>query len=121
MKISLQEIEFGSDMVEQTKNFYQSIFGLEATIDKQNLTVFTLATNSIDLNISTHIPPKSTCISFLTDDLQEIMERLTSNSIKFEGPKPSHLGMTSIEFRDPTGNIVRVNQFADTTDVDRPS
>jgi catechol-2,3-dioxygenase len=113
MKITLQEIEFGSTQVEQTRNFYQSIFGFEATVDKQNLAVFTLPTQGVDFNISTHQPAQSVCISFLTDDLQEIMVRLTSNSIKFEGPKPSHLGMTSIEFNDPNGNLVKVNQFAD--------
>lgn len=112
MKIRLQEIEFGSEMVDQTKNFYQSIFGLEAAVDQKNLTVFTLPTSTIDFNISTHLPAKSMCTSFLTDDLQEIMERLTSNSIKFEGPKPSHLGMISIEFKDPDGNLVKVNQQA---------
>ncbi|SFG91231.1 VOC family protein [Pedobacter insulae] len=110
MKVRLQEIEFGSNAVEQTKNFYQSIFGMEATVDHQNLTVFTLPTNAIDFNISTHVPAQSMRACFLTDDLQEIMERLTSNSIKFEGPKPSHLGMTSIEFKDPNGNWIRVNQ-----------
>lgn len=115
MKIRLQEIEFGSEMVDQTKNFYQSIFGLEATIDQKNLTVFTLPTSTIDFNISTHLSPKSMCTSFLTDDLQEIMERLTSNSIKFEGPKSSHLGMTSIEFKDPNGNLIKVNQSTESS------
>jgi predicted enzyme related to lactoylglutathione lyase len=118
MKITLQEIEFGSAQVEQTKNFYQSIFGFETAVDKQNLAVFSLPTQGVDFNISTHQPAQSVCISFLTDDLQEIIVRLTSNSIKFVGPKESHLGMICIEFNDPNGNLVKVNQFTDTIHAD---
>ncbi len=110
MNIRLQEIEFGSTGVEETKNFYQAIFGIETAVDQPNLTVFNLATNTVDFNISTHLPAQSVCVSFLTDDLQEVIERLTSNSINFEGPNSSHLGMTSIEFKDPTGNKIKVNQ-----------
>ena len=113
MKIRLHEIEFGATEVEKTKHFYQAIFGFETTIDQPNLTVFNLATSTVDFNISTHFAPQTVCISFLTDNLEEMIERLTSNAIKFEGPKDSHLGMLSIAFQDPNGNLIKVNQPSD--------
>ncbi|MEJ5996132.1 VOC family protein [Pedobacter sp. Du54] len=110
MKIRLQEIEFGSTDVEKTKQFYQTIFGFNTAVDQENLTVFTLETHTIDYNISTHLPAKATCISFLTDNLEEIIEKLHKNSIPFDGPQPSHLGMKSISFKDPDGNLLKVNE-----------
>ncbi|RZK43020.1 MAG: hypothetical protein EOO90_05025 [Pedobacter sp.] len=110
MKIRLHEIEYGSLDKEQSKNFYQAIFGFEPVIDQPNLAVFNLETSDIDLNVSEHIPANSIRVSYLTDDLNEVIERLTSNSIPFKGPEKWHLGMTSIEFSDPNGYIIRVNQ-----------
>ncbi len=115
MNIRLQEIEFGSDEVAKTKQFYQAIFGFETAVDQENLTVFNLTTNAIDFNISTHLPPQSVCISFLTDNLDNVIEKLTSNGITFDGPRSSHLGMTSINFKDPNGNLIKVNQPGETS------
>lgn len=110
MNLRLQEIEFGSAEVEKTKQFYQTIFGFETTVDQENLTVFKLNTNNVDFNHSTHFPAQSVCISFLTDNLDEVTDKLTANAIPFNGPKPSHLGMMSISFNDPNGNLIKVNQ-----------
>jgi len=110
MKIRLQEIEFGSTEIEKTKNFYQAIFGIETAINQPNLTVFNFATHTVDFNISAHLPAQTMCTSFLTDNLKEVMERLTLHSTPFKGPKLSHLGMISIEFKDPSGNRIKVNQ-----------
>jgi len=115
MKITLQEIEFGSENVAQTKLFYQTIFGFETAVDQENLSVFNLAANAIDFNISTHLPPQTVCVSFLTDNLDEVMKKLNENAIVFDGPKPSHLGMMSIAFKDPNGNSIKVNQPGKTT------
>ena len=110
MKIRLQEIEFGATEVGKTKQFYETIFGFETAVDLANLSVFNLVTNAVDFNISTHLPPQTVCISFLTDHLEEVIEKLNANAVIFEGPKPSHLGMTCIAFKDPSGNLVKVNQ-----------
>lgn len=110
MKIRLQEIEYGSTNVEKTKQFYQTIFGFETAVDQTNLSVFNLDPYPIDFNISTHLPSQSVCISFLTDNLDQLIERLNRNSVAFEGPYPSHLEMKSISFKDPDGNLIKVNQ-----------
>ena len=54
-------------------------------------------------------------ISFLTDDVQAVINRLSSSGISFEGPKESHLGMTTVEFKDPDGYLIRVNQLSATS------
>lgn len=110
MKIRLQEIELGAKNLADSKKFYTSILGLNTAVDQNNLNVFESGIEGLDFNTSTHYTPGITVISFLTDDLQEIMERLKANSILFDGPKKSHLGMTTIEFNDPDGYLIRVNR-----------
>ena len=115
MKIRLQEIEFGSQDPAISKDFYKSILGLDTVVDKENLNVFKSGIAGVDFNTSTHLPVNVTVTSFLTDDLQLIIERLNASGISFDGPKQSHLGMTTIEFKDPDGYLVRVNQPGDTS------
>ena len=110
MKIRLQEIELGANDPGKSQLFYNSILGLETSIDQEGLKVFKSGVAGIDFNTSTHFPTKTTVTSFLTDDLQTIIERLNSSGISFDGPKKSHLGMTTIEFKDPDGYLIRVNQ-----------
>ena len=115
MKIRLQEIEFGTQDPNISKEFYNSVLGLDTTIDQENLKVFDSGIRGIDFNTSTHLPAKAVITSFLTDDLQTIIERLNANGISFDGPKKSHLEMTSIEFKDPDGYSIRVNQPSDSS------
>lgn len=113
MKIRLQEIELGTQNPEISKVFYNSILGLETVVDHENLKVFKSGIPGIDFNTSTHMPIKVVVTSFLTDDLQAVIERLTTSGISFDGPKKSHLGMTTVEFKDPDGYLIRVNQPGD--------
>lgn len=113
MKIRLQEIEFGTNDPNKSKIFYNSILGLETSVDKEGLKVFNSGVAGIDFNTSTHFPSKITVTSFLTDSLQNIIDRLTANDIVFSGPKKSHLGMITIEFYDPDGYLIKVNQPSD--------
>jgi catechol 2,3-dioxygenase-like lactoylglutathione lyase family enzyme len=110
MRIRLQEIEYGSENPARSKDFYNSILGLETTIDQEKLKVFKTGVAGIDLNASTHLPAGVMATGFLTDDLQAVIERLTARGIAFERPKEWHLGMTTIEFKDPDGYLIRVNQ-----------
>lgn len=110
MKIRLQEIELGTSNPDKSKAFYSGILGLETSIDQQQLKVFHTGVSGIDFNASTHFPVRTAVTSFVTDDLGEIMERLSENGIAFSGPHKSHLGMSSIEFKDPDGYLIRVNQ-----------
>ena len=77
------------------------------------LKVFRSGIPGVDINVSMHNPTEKIVTSFLTDDLDLIMGRLNAASISFEGPKESHLGMSSIEFRDPDGFLIKVNQPTD--------
>ena len=110
MKIRLQEIELGTNDPTKSKSFYRSILGLETSVEQAELNVFNSGVAGIDFNTSTHFSAQTTVTSFLTDNLQEVMERLSSHKIVFSGPKKSHLGMLSIEFNDPDGYLIRVNQ-----------
>lgn len=110
MKIKLLEIEFGSKDLESSNNFYQRIFDSKPAIDQSNLKVFNLKANQIDFNISKHFNSAEICTTFLTDNLEEMMANLRQTKIEFNGPTPSHLGMISIDFRDPDGHLLKVNQ-----------
>ncbi len=110
MKIRLQEIELGTNNPSKSKSFYSSILGLETSAEETGLNVFQSGITGVDFNTSTHLPSKTIVTSFLTDNLQNVIDRLSTNGILFNGQKKSHLGMTSIEFKDPDGYLVRVNQ-----------
>lgn len=110
MKIRLQEIEFGAGNTDKSKGFYQSVLGLDPVIDQDRLKVFNSGVAGVDFNISEHMPAKTVTTSFLTDDLQKLMDRLQLTGILFEGPSTSHMGMLSISLQDPDGNCIRINQ-----------
>lgn len=110
MKIRLHEIELGTSDPAKSKSFYNTILGLENSVDQATLNVFQSGVGGIDFNTSTHLSPTTAVVSFLTDNLPEVIERLSANGISFSEPKKSHLGMTSIEFSDPDGHLIRVNQ-----------
>jgi len=110
MKIRLQEIEFGAGSSAKSKGFYHAILGMDPVIDQDRLKVFNSGVAGVDFNISEHQPAKTVVTSFLTDDLQKLMERLQLTGVSFEGPCSSHLGMLSISLQDPDGNNIKINQ-----------
>ncbi len=110
MKIRLHEIEFGVRDTARSASFYSNILGLETSVNIPQLKVYSSGSPGVDFNVSTHIAPKTTLISFLTDDIHEVIKKLQREDVIFRGPVESHLGMHSIEFTDPDGVIVRVNQ-----------
>lgn len=110
MKIRLQEIELGATDPEKSKEFYSLTLGLETSVDQEELKVFNSGVPGIDFDVSTHFPSKTVVTSFLTDNLQNVIDRLSANGIPFSGPRKSHLGMITIEFTDPDGYVIKVNQ-----------
>lgn len=110
MSIKILEIEFGTKNPEKSKHFYEVILGVEPTINQSELKVFNLKDNAVDFNLSTHLPPQHMCTTFITDQLDELMTRLNAAQIDFSPPKPSHLGMLTIQLRDPDGYLIRINQ-----------
>ncbi len=109
MKLRLHEIELGCGDVEKAASFYTTILEVQPQVQQQGLTVFDAGVTGFDFNVSTHYPPGVIAISFLTDDLKEIEKRLQQAAIIFDGPSPSHLGMSFIQFKDPNGYLIKVN------------
>ena len=110
MKIRLQEIEFGAGCTDKSKGFYHAILGLDPVIDQERLKVFNSGVAGVDFNISGYQPAKKVVTSFLTDDLQKLIDRLQLTGVSYEGPSSSDLGMLSISLQDPDGNHIKINQ-----------
>ena len=110
MKIRLHEIEFGAGNTDKSKGFYQAILGLDPIIDQEQLKVFNSGVAGVDFNITEQQPVNTVTASFLTTDLQKIIDRLQLTGVLFEGPSTSNFGMLSISLQDPDGNLIKINQ-----------
>jgi predicted enzyme related to lactoylglutathione lyase len=108
LKLRLHEIELAAADVKGSTAFFQTVLGLQPSIQQQELSVFDAGIKGLDVNISSHQPPGIATISFLTDDLDEAVERLRSAGISYQGPMASHLGMTCIQFKSPDGYVIKV-------------
>lgn len=106
----LHEIELGSADPLASRHFYQTILRLQPAVVQDGLTVFGSGNEGVDFNTSNHLLSTQTVVSFLTNDLQAVMDRLVAEGVPFNGPTASHLGMHTVEFTDPDGNRVRVNE-----------
>jgi catechol-2,3-dioxygenase len=113
MKLILHEIELGTSSPEASKAFYHSLLGLPIAIDQEQLKVFQPTTDGLDFNLSTHLPSKVVMLSFLTNDLNAVIDHLTQQGKSFIGPTPSHLEMTCIQLEDPNGYRVKINMPTD--------
>lgn len=109
MKILLHEIELGVVNPELVKKFYHSILGLHLAVDHEALKVFDPGVKNLDLNFSRHLPKGEVLLSFLCDNLEEVMQILSKTGTQFEGPSESHLGLLSISFNDPAGYLIKIN------------
>ena len=109
MKIRLHEIELGSADVQKSTNFFQQLLDLKPAVQQNGLTVFQSGQQNLDFNLSNHLAQNTIAVSFLTDDLTAIEQRLKDAGIAYEGPSPSHLGMNCLQFKSPDGHIIKVN------------
>lgn len=109
MQLRLHEIELGTRDVQKSETCYQAILGLNPKVSIKGLNVFDAATEGLDFNTFTHFPQGSIATSFFTDDLAGVEKRLNVEGISYESPSPSHLGMTSIQFKDPDGYLIKIN------------
>jgi hypothetical protein len=109
MKIRLHEIELGSSDPEEDKKMFTHLLGLPLSMDQQNLKVIDPGVKGLDLNFSNHLKPGNVAISFLCDDLEQVMNMLKQNRIEFSGPRQSHLKMNAICFNDRNGYKIIVN------------
>lgn len=113
MRIILHEIELGTTNPDANKAFYHTLLGLPLTVDHDQLKVFQPNIEGMDFNLSTHIPQNAIIVSFLTNNLQAVINHLNQQQKPFIGPKDSHLGMTFIQLEDPNGNTVKINMPTD--------
>ena len=56
MKIRLHETELGSNDVQKSSSFCQSVLGLQPKLQQQNLIVLDAGIPQLDFNISSHLP-----------------------------------------------------------------
>jgi len=115
MRIRLHEIETGISAAGQTENIFSSLLGLPVKLKENSLTVFDSGVPGLDFNVSDHLPPGAVRISFLTDDLQSLVQKLKEQQIVYEGPYESHLAMLAIRFKTPDGVEVVVNTATDSS------
>lgn len=114
MKIRIHEIEMGSSDLSQTVSFFK-MMGLTSALEQDHLTVFKSGQTALDLNVSHHLPAGNVQISFITDDLKEMMQQFKEHQIVFEGPYESHLGMLSIRLQSPDGISIVINTPTDSS------
>ncbi|WP_336517663.1 VOC family protein [Pollutibacter soli] len=113
MKIRLPEIESGVMDPARSRVFYNEVLGPEIVHQHDHLAVFNSGVGGVDVNIAAHLAAKQIVTSYITDDLGAMIDILNAKSIPFRGPEPSHLGMRMIEFRDPDGFLIKVNEATD--------
>ncbi|WP_345252650.1 VOC family protein [Flaviaesturariibacter amylovorans] len=109
MLLVLHEIELGSGNPDASKEFYHKSLGLPLAVDQDQLKVVRPNVDGLDFNLSTHLSAPRVIISFLTRDLEGVMDELKRQGRPFSGPRPSHLGMTSVQLEDPDGYTVKIN------------
>ncbi|RYZ27499.1 MAG: VOC family protein [Chitinophagaceae bacterium] len=109
MRLKLHEIELGTENVDITTHFFQAVLGLVPSLKQEGLTVFDAGLKGLDFNVSNHLSAGNIVLSFFTDDLAAVEEQLTKIGISIQGPSPSHLGMTSIQFHSPEGFCIKIN------------
>ncbi|TDO28271.1 hypothetical protein [Sediminibacterium goheungense] len=115
MRIRLHEIETGASSLTSATDILSSVLGLSVKLQQEALTVFDAGIPDIDLNISHHLPEGAVRISFITDDMQTVIQRLQTKHLLFEGPYESHLGMLAVRFLLPNGIEIVVNTTTDSS------
>lgn len=115
MKMRIHEIETGAADIAATKNIFQSLFGLQPKVEENELIVFDSGNNGVDFNVSKHLLPGVTQISFITDDLKAVVKLLDQSEIKYEGPFESHLAMIAIRLQTPDDLRIIINTPTDSS------
>lgn len=110
MKVRLHEIELGTSDLQSNTAFFQSLLNVKPVILQQGLSVFQPGTQGLDFNLSTHVAQGVVVLSFLTDDLTALEQRLKDAGIAYEGPSSSHLGMRCLQFKSSDGYTIKVNE-----------
>jgi catechol 2,3-dioxygenase-like lactoylglutathione lyase family enzyme len=108
IRLKLFEIELHSKNPDKTKKFYNETLGLPIKQDINGLKIFDPGIPDIDFDFSQHYTQK-TSFSFLVNDINKCREELISKGLKIPEPIDSHLGMKSIRFEDPDGNLIIIN------------
>ncbi|HUI30027.1 MAG TPA: VOC family protein [Candidatus Acidoferrales bacterium] len=114
MKLVLHEIELSADDVEAGEKFYNELLDLRIRQDQKDLKVFDSGAQGLNFDISIHKTGK-TSVSFLTDDLDAVTEKLKSHGVQFDCPCATHPGMKSMILTDPDAHCVVINTPTDSS------
>ncbi len=104
----LHEIELSVTDIEKSKSFYNTLLGLPIYIDENKLKVFNTIPKKLDVILSQHFQQK-TSLSFLTHDLNILIDKLNKQKVNFTGPHDTHLGMIEIVLLDPDENRIAIH------------
>ncbi|RAJ05304.1 putative enzyme related to lactoylglutathione lyase [Chitinophaga skermanii] len=104
----LHEVEIHSANPSAAKDFYEQVLGLNIHVNQAQLKVFDSGKPGLDLNISTHYPQQFS-LSFLVNDIDQVMAHLRETGTFFEGPVDAHLAMKQVVVIDPDGNRIALN------------
>lgn len=111
----LHEIELGANNPTGISEMLASALGLPVKLSENTLTVFDTGNQGVDFNVANHLPDGTVRISFITDDLQAVVNRFKDQQISFEGPYESHLSMMAIKFVTPNGIHIVINTPTDSS------
>jgi catechol 2,3-dioxygenase-like lactoylglutathione lyase family enzyme len=115
MKLKLHEIELFTRDPAESRRFYGEILGIELHLQEPaGLNVFDSGWPGLDFDTSVHRPGKNT-VSFLTDDLDGLVQRLRAAGRDVPDPAPSHLGLSATMIEDPDGHVVVLQGLTATT------
>lgn len=115
MRIRIHEIETGAANPEKTADLLSSLLGLPLKLQQASLTVLDSGITGLDFNISNHLAEGAVRISFLTDDMQSLIQHLNDRHITYEGPYESHLAMLAVRFKMLNGIEIVVNTATDSS------
>ena len=108
--------------VEAARKFYEHTLGLQFVLDEPFALIFDA--NGIMLRLSKvqeHTPPRYTVLGWQIPKIDEAVEKLSLNGVKFEnydGLEQDDLGICTFPngdrvawFNDPDGNTLSITQF----------
>ncbi|WP_412469096.1 VOC family protein [Pedobacter sp. KLB.chiD] len=117
---------FSVDDVQQAKEFYQGVLGLEVN-DKQMGVIEVAVSGSSNILLypkPNHVPATFTVLNFPVENIEQTVDELIAKGVKFEiynqesiktdqkGISRGNGGPAIAWFRDPAGNILSVLQTA---------
>jgi catechol-2,3-dioxygenase len=113
---------FSVDSIDNVKDFYENVLGLEVKSDEYGLHIVTNGNNPIMVYSkgSDHVAATHTVLNFPVSDIEKAVDELISKGVEFEQydgeMKTNEKGISEMEsmkmawFKDPAGNFISLIQ-----------